>query len=301
MISCSKDDTPKVAKYLSKNIIVVVIDGARLSETWGGDTHQYIPHLANDLAPLGVVYNQFYNLGVTKTNPGHTAITTGNYQVIDNSGEQLPEQPSIFQYWLKATGKTNTSAWVIAGKDKLEILANTENPEWHNISLPSTNCGPGGQGLGSGFRNDMLTFESTKEILSDFHPQLVLINLIKPDSAGHDGEWDNYLKGIREADTYIFELWNMIQSDPFYKDRTTLLITNDHGRHLDDIKDGFISHGDDCEGCRHINLFALGPDIKKGIVSDTPRELIDISATIAEILDFDMPTGHGKIMKELLK
>ena len=39
----------------------------------------------------------------------------------------------------------------------------------------------------------------------------------------------------------------------FYKDKTTLIVSNDHGRHIDS-KGGFQNHGDDCAGCRHIEF-----------------------------------------------
>ncbi len=95
------------------------------------------------------------------------------------------------------------------------------------------------------------------------------------------------------------QIWQTIQSDPEMKDQTTLLITNDHGRHLDGRKDGFVSHGDKCEGCRHISLLALGPDFQKDLIINTPAEMIDISATIAEMLGFLMPTSRGRVLTEL--
>ena len=80
-----------------------------------------------------------------------------------------------------------------------------------------------------------------------------------------------------------------------------MFVTNDHGRHLDSIAGGFSSHGDDCKGCRHINFFACGPDFKQGVIISQKRELIDISATIAELFQFSMPTSKGNVMEELFK
>jgi phosphopentomutase len=91
----------------------------------------------------------------------------------------------------------------------------------------------------------------------------------------------------------------MIQSNPILKDKTTLFITNDHGRHLDGKKTGFVSHGDNCSGCRHISLLALGPDIEKGKKVDTEAELIDISKTISKMMHFEMPTSNGRFLNEL--
>lgn len=80
-----------------------------------------------------------------------------------------------------------------------------------------------------------------------------------------------------------------------------MFVTNDHGRHLDTVSVGFSSHGDGCEGCRHVMFYAYGPDFKQNVVVNNPRDLIDISATIAELLQFKMPYGKGQVMMELFK
>jgi arylsulfatase A-like enzyme len=255
--------------------------------------------LAKNLAKEGVIYSNFYNYGSTYTNPGHTAITTGNYQKLNNSGKELPQNPSVFQHWLKSTGNDSSKAFIITSKDKLEVLANCKDSVWTGTFMPSTNCGVGGAGLGSGYRKDSLTFENVKSVLANEKPNLLLINFKEPDGAGHRKNWSAYLDGIRNADEYVFQLWNIIQSNSAYADKTTLFVTNDHGRHLDGHKDSFVSHGDSCSGCQHINLFAIGPDFKKGLVIDINREQIDISATTAKLLGFDFPTGKGKVMDEL--
>lgn len=90
--------------YLTENVVIVVIDGPRFSETRGDDSKQYIPNLSAHLVPDGVVYNNFFNNGVTNTIPGHTAITTGIYQEINNSGREYPASPSIFSFTLTKSG-----------------------------------------------------------------------------------------------------------------------------------------------------------------------------------------------------
>jgi len=299
LISCRRD--PIFNQYKTQNVFIVVMDGARYSETWGDSTHQYIPRMANDLLPQGVVYTNFYTDGPTYTSAGHTAITTGNYQEINNAGAELPQNPSLLQYWLKATKKDSTAAWIIASKGKLAVLADCIEPTWSGKFNPSTNCGVGGLGVASPYRDDSATFEKSKELLSLYHPQIVLINFREPDYSGHQNNWLNYTKGISDIDEYIYQLWNFIESDPIYSGNTTLFVTNDHGRHLDTVSVGFSGHGDDCEGCHHINLFACGPDFKKNLVVNDQRELIDIPATIAELFSVHFFPGKGKVMTELFE
>lgn len=292
--SCEKEP---LNEYKTKNVIIIVMDGPRYSETWGDSTHKYIPHLANDLAPEGTTYTQFYTNGVTKTNPGHAAITTGVYQALNNNGDEIPKYPSIFQHWIRSGNNHPEKAWIVTSKDKLEVLADCQISGWNGFFGPSTDCGV--SGLHSEYRSDSITFENTMEVLEKKQPELMLINFREPDYAGHGGSWKEYIKGIRQSDEYIYQIWKYLYSSPHYKDNTTLFVTNDHGRHLDGISVGFVGHGDDCEGCRHINLFACGPDFKKGVITDTPRELIDIPLTIGKLLHFEIPHAQGVVMEEL--
>jgi hypothetical protein len=277
----------------TRNVIVIVVDGARYSETWGDSTHQYIPNLYA-LRSEGVVVTNFKNNGFTWTDPGHTAISSGNYENVDNSGTELPTYPSMFQSFLKSSGQPIEKSWVITSKEKLQILANCKMPDWQNKYIPRTDCGPG-------YRSDDTTYTHAGNVMRKYHPNLMLINLKDPDVSGHGNYWKGYLKGIQTTDAQIRGIYDQVQSDPIYKDRTTIIITNDHGRHLNGIADGFVSHGCDCDGCRHIEFFAIGPDFKKGVSLNTAYEQIDISQTVAKLLNFKMEYSKGKVMAELFK
>ncbi|AEA42373.1 sulfatase-like hydrolase/transferase [Fluviicola taffensis] len=288
----------EVKKYKTEYVFVLVIDGPRFTETFGDSTYKYIPHLGNDLKKEGVLLSDFRNNGPTLTISGHSAIITGRYQRLSNGGKQLPKYPTMFQYYLKEKAVPRSDAWVISSKGKLEVLGNTRYKKWWNVYKPYTYCGLNGNG--ADYTNDQETFDKVKEVLSsEKPPHLMLINLLAADAYAHSKEWEMYLKSIQKCDDYAFQLWNFIQSNEKLKDKTALIITNDHGRHLDGHKDGYISHGDGCEGCRHISLLAMGPDFKKNVVSKNCSEQLDISKTISEILHFQMPTGKGRVLTEL--
>ena len=308
LVSCAKSlggepsvPTPIPAGLLTKNVIVVIMDGARYSETWGDSTLANIPKMGVSLADQSVVLSDFYNNGTTTTVPGHTAITTSYYQSIANNGTQTPDNPSYLQYWIQEKELDSTKAWIVTSKDKLQVLANSKNPDYKDKFTPANNCGVNGGGVGSGYRIDSLTFKAVKSVLTDYHPNLMLINFKEPDASGHSGNWDKYLAGIKSVDQYVFELWNILQSDTVYKDKTTLIVTNDHGRHLDGVSSGFKGHGDGCEGCRHIMFFAMGPDFVNGAISDQSAEQIDIPLTIANLMGFNFPEGEGRVLEELFR
>ncbi|WP_210486257.1 sulfatase-like hydrolase/transferase [Rufibacter aurantiacus] len=281
--------------YATQNVVLVVIDGVRYSDSWGDASFSNIPHMARELAPKGVFHPKFYNKGVTKTNPGHVALTTGHYQQIRNTGGELPKLPSVFHYYRQHTGAPATDAWVITSKDKLEILARTYSSDEAAKFAPSTSSG--NNGLNSGYRPDTTTIRVAKQVFTQHKPKLVLINLREPDSEAHEGNWDGYIKAIKQSDRLVADLWKWLQKQPNYRNNTTLLITNDHGRHLGDR---FDDHGDSCEGCRHISLLMLGPDVKPGTVASKPRSQVDVAATMAELLGFPLPRRDGEPMLELL-
>ncbi len=294
-LSCRKD-IPLYRKYKSTKVIVLIIDGPRYQETYGRNDRKYIP-FQNQMSKEGTLCTSFYNYGVTNTVNGHTAICTGNYESLNNSGLDVPSYPSYMQYYIKNKKADKNKVWIIASKDKLQVLANTTNSEYKNKFMPQTDCGI--NGLFTGYREDSITQFHVMTTLQSHHPDVLLVNYKEPDVSGHANNWGKYLLGIQNTDKYVHEVWDFIQNDPYYKDQTTLIITNDHGRHDDGWKDGFVSHGDNCDGCRHISLLALGPDIKKNYVSTNDYSQIDITSTIASIFQLQMPFVKGKLMEDI--
>ncbi|MBC5992626.1 sulfatase-like hydrolase/transferase [Pontibacter cellulosilyticus] len=297
--SCAGTSTSvtKSAKpFKTQNVIVVVIDGPRHSENWG-NTPGLIPFMSGSLKSRGTFFEDFQNEGYTYTNSGHVAITTGVNQEIDNYGDELPANPSYFQYWLKATGKPATAAWLVMSKDKLHILANTKDSVWQGRYMPSVNAGKNGPG--TGYRMDSLTIVEAKRILSQHKPNLMLINLMEPDGYAHAGNSAFYLRGIARSDRYVKQLWDYLRKDRNYKKNTALIITNDHGRHLDGIDGGWMEHGDNCAGCQRISLLAVGPDFKKGYTISEKYTLEDIPATIAPLIGVKMVKAEGEVIRDM--
>lgn len=286
--------------YKTEYVVVLIIDGPRFTETFGDTTCGNIPYLCDSLAPLGVLYTNFRtNTPRTTTNAGHTAITTGVNQRISNDGKQLPKFPSMFQYYMKEKNVDKNELWVLSSKGKLSILGNTKNKKWRDVYVPHVYCGKNGNG--AEYVGDAATFQQVTKVISLFQPKLMLVNLLAPDVWAHGNDWARYIQAIKESDRYAWELWKMIQSNPEMKDKTTLFITNDHGRNEDGYKDGFVSHGANTLSNRHIFLLAIGPDFQQNIRLERERELIDIPTTVAKLLGFAMPTAKGCVLEELFR
>jgi len=148
---------------------------------------------------------------------------------------------------------------------------------------------------------DTTTYGTLREVLREKRPAVVLVNFGEVDEMGHTGTWWKYTAAIRGADILIKQLWDDIQGDPLYRDRTMLIVTTDHGRH--DIRDGegdFDEHGGTGESDRHCIFLALGPDIRKGAVISTPASQIDIVPTIGYLMGFETPFAKGRILSEMI-
>ena len=284
--------------YKTKNVFIVIMDGARYSETWGESSQQYIPHI-KQLSPTGVIGTNFYNDGETVTISGHTAITTGIYQVINNGGMEIPTHVSLFQLYLSKFSKPASDAWIISTKDKLEVLSDCTNPYWSGKFKPRTDCGINGNT--TGYREDSVTYQHVIDTIKMYHPHLVLVNFKHPDATAHANNWPDYLTQIKNVDRYIGQLWSYLQSDSLYAGTTTMFVTNDHGRQLDSIADGFVSHGYGCEGCRHIMFLALGPDFKTNYIETKRHSLVDIYATTCKLFGIKAPANNGKVMNTILR
>lgn len=272
-------------------MVLIIIDGARWSETFGDPDYQSIPHLANDLAPLGAINTAFYNEAMTLSVPGHAAIVTGTWQDIPNSGKVRPSAPTIFEYYRAAFDAPASDAVFVHGSFIEPALTYSTDPNY-------------GENFGAQmFFSDKPTvpyddgmWANAKQVISDLQPHLLMISLLDPDEAGHLGQWSNYRQSIQHDDEIIWDLWQQLQADPFYAGQTTLIVTNDHGR---GCGTGWPDHGGNDECNQHVMFLAVGPTIQPGLVTDAHRSLRDIAPTIGNILGFDTLFADGDVMTEL--
>lgn len=303
LYACSGSEEPaegfqakQEGRYATEKVILLVIDGPRYADTWALATQPYISQMAHELAPQGTFFSNFRNEGPTYTLAGHTALTTGYYQGIANNGSEYPAKPSFFQHYLAQGQHVPDKAIVMASKAKLHVLADTRHLDWRSRYNPLVDCGWNGES-----RADSLTLLAALSALQEKQPDLMLIQFLGPDKNGHANNWEGYLDSIEETDSLVAVLWNWLQTNETYRAKTALLVTNDHGRHANGHKDGFISHGDNCADCRHISLLALGPDFPVGKRISEPYEQIDVPVTIGNLLGFSVPDYGGKPLMPLLK
>jgi hypothetical protein len=282
-------------RYRTENVVIAVMDGTAWRSTFGDPEHRYIPRLWDELRPQGTLYTRFYNNDVTITKAGHSTIATGTWQKMRNRGPRNT-MPTLFDYLADEQKIAPEKVWVVFGKGPYAYDPLTSFPAYRNRFKPRSQIGIGESSL----QADSDVFQKVVEVMEKDRPRIVYANFGATDHMAHSGSWERHTEAIRHQDELLAKLWGKIQSDPNYRDRTALFLTNDHGYHLDGIHEGFAEHGDSCEGCRHIMLLAIGPDIKKGAVVEKPAYQTDLAPTIGELLGFQTPLAQGEVLRESL-
>jgi hypothetical protein len=277
------------AAYQTRHVVIVTIDGTRYSETFGDTTFANVPCQAHRLAPLGS-RAMGWNGGLTVTVPGVTAVLSGAYEDLPDDGSERPHLPTLFEYYRAATGAPATETWFFTDKGKLDVEAYSDHPDYGAAygALDSVGC-----------PSDAAVMAAAEARLLADRPAVLAIHLGAPDMVAHSGDWIGYLGAIQAADSLVGDLWARIEADTGLAGRTALFVTNDHGRH-DEEHGGFQDHGDECPGCRRIEMLAVGPDFKPGFVSGLLCQSVDVVPTAGVLLGVPTPLATGRVMDDLL-
>ncbi|MGY3055118.1 hypothetical protein ACVWYG_003329 [Pedobacter sp. UYEF25] len=156
--------------------------------------------------------------------------------------------------------------------------------------------------LGDSTRLDFITYEFGKEYLKQYKPRVMYLAFDETDDMAHSGNYKFYLDRAKQEDGYIKALWEMIQSDPQYKNSTTLLITSDHGRGEMPIE-AWRSHGKEINGSEQTWFAIMGPDTPAIGVVTTPTITYhkQLAQTMSELLGLDFKSNAGHEVGESIK
>jgi hypothetical protein len=154
-------------------------------------------------------------------------------------------------------------------------------------------------------RYDALTLNYALEAMRTRHPELVCIGFGEPDDFAHEARYDEYLKAITRFDGYLKRIWEFVQNDKFYRGKTTIIVTTDHGRGYSASVERagiFRCHSTDFEHSGETWLMAIGNQIPaKGVIEGPCQYYTNqVAATVANLLGIPFTTnapGTGKAMK----
>ena len=143
-------------------------------------------------------------------------------------------------------------------------------------------------------RIDFLTFEFAKNYMKQYKPRALYLSFDEPDDMAHAGNYKFYLDRIHQEDGFIKQIWDYIQTDQAYKNKTTLIVTCDHGRGDVPITK-WRDHGKETPHSEQTWFAVLGPDTPasgemKLTVTTYHKQL---AQTIAQLLGFDFKAAAG--------
>lgn len=145
----------------------------------------------------------------------------------------------------------------------------------------------------AGVRSDVLTYYTAKNYLREQQPRVLFVSFDETDDLAHAGHYANHLRMLQTLDRLIGDLWNTLQRMPQYKNKTSLLITTDHGRgHTPKAR--WKDHGTKTPDSYQMWLAAVGPDTPATGEQSGGAVIFQnqIAATLARLLGADFTCEH---------
>jgi len=144
---------------------------------------------------------------------------------------------------------------------------------------------------------DVITHEAAKEHLLKHKPRVLYIGLGETDEWAHAKRYDLYLEAAQRSDRQLKELWELLQADPQYKGKTTVILTTDHGRGLGKL---WTNHSPTTEGAEFVWMAALGADIPAlGVREGVETTQSQIAATLAAAVGVDYCKAYPRAASPL--
>ncbi|MCH4146852.1 MAG: hypothetical protein LKG25_07370 [Prevotella sp.] len=142
-------------------------------------------------------------------------------------------------------------------------------------------------------RYDVFTYRYALEAMKTCHPVLTFVGFGETDDFAHISKYGLYIDSANRFDRFMKDLWEYTQSDPFYKDKTTFIVTCDHGRGNNDP--GWKSHGNKVPGASETWMIAFGNQVKAKGEIEGGKQIYNkqVAFTVAKLLDIDFKNTEG--------
>jgi hypothetical protein len=286
---------------------------------WSNDEKErrkkLMPFLWSVIESKGQIYgNRSYENKVNNANPykfsypGYSEIMTGFADTTINSND-FPPNPNVTV--LEFLNQQPALKGKVAAFGAWEAFDRILNEKRSGIPVMSAFDATGGKNpnanerlinamnkdsyrpFGEGECLDVFTHYAALEYLKIKKPKVLYIAYGETDEWAHGGKYRSYLDAAHQVDTWIRQIWNLIQGDPQYKNKTALFITTDHGRG-DLNKNEWRDHGKDVVDAYQIWFAAMGPGIPaNGEMRNNIQLYQDqFAQTIAKLLGYTYKANH---------
>ncbi len=285
-----------------------------IQHLFGGKTEQekrqkLFPFIWNTMAKQGQLYgNRKLGNKVETANPykfsypGYNEIFTGFPDTAVNSNDKvLNNNTNVLEFINQQQGYQDKVA-VFATWDVFPYIFNKQRSKLYiNADMDTAHAGSSTMNLVNDMqsltskpidvRPDIFTYMAAREYMKANQPKVVYIALDETDDFAHHGMYDQYLRSANAADRMLSDIWKYIQSSPYYANRTTLMVTCDHGR---GEKDKWVDHGDEIKESGQTWIAVLGPDTAPMGEVSTKQVIYQkqLAATFASLLGFEFTANH---------
>jgi hypothetical protein len=269
------------------------------------------PFLWNVVGQIGQLHgNRIVGSKVNVANPyqfsypGYNEILTGFPDTAVNSNDKINNKNTTVLEFLNRQEKFKGKIAVFSSWDAFPYIINesrsgvyvnsdTDTINFKNPNLKLINDLQFLAPRPVGVRPDVITYMAGREYLKAYHPRILYIAFDETDDLAHAGMYDQYLNSAHAEDAMLADIWNILQADPQYKNKTTLIITCDHGRGGLG-KDTWKDHGEKILESGETWLAVIGPDTKKMGEVKTEEQFYQkqVAATIAALLGLKFTAEH---------
>jgi hypothetical protein len=238
--------------------------------------------------------------------PGYNEILTGFADPLIDSNAKKPNQNVTVLEWLHRKPGFQGKVAAYSAWDVVPYIVNRERCGFPVMGgwepLPERDPNPKQQLLNDLIADttrpndaevvDSILYQAAREHLLRHRPRVLFVGFLETDHWAHSGRYDHLLASANAVDRYIQRLWETMQSMEEYRDKTTFIITTDHGRGSGPT--AWKNHGQGVEGAEDMWMAFLGPDTPPlGERTDCDRVTqSQIAATLAALLGEDY---HGDV------
>jgi hypothetical protein len=240
--------------------------------------------------------------------PGYNEIITGAPDPRIDSNDKKPNPNTNLFEWLNTRPGYKGKVSVIGTWDAFPYIFNCERshlpvwPAWENrfaafeIQVPDaiTRLMRDTTPIWEDVVLDSFAFEAAIAHIKAKKPRLLFVGFGETDEWAHAGRYDHYFNSARHMDDFVRRLWETVQSIRQYRDKTTFIITADHGRGAGPVN--WKSHGEKVEASEGDWMAVIGPDTPNlgERQNHPPFTQSQIASTIATLLGEDYKAGLPK-------
>lgn len=268
-----------------------------------------LPFFWKTLAPKGIVLGNgaLGSRALLKNQlrfsyPGYAELLTGSVQTDVTSNDKVRiKTPTILDFARERLDLDRTQVAAFASWEVFAFFtSHTEDGIFSNAGyerMPRGTCTPEMASLDElqeimltpwdTVRHDAVTAGLALGYLKTYRPRVLYLALGETDDWAHERRYDRVIAAAGLFDETLADLWRTLQSMDAYRDRTTLIITTDHGRGR--TAEDWTDHGEKVEGAEDIWIAVIGPDTPdRGEAGPAPTVyLSNVAATVLYYLGLD--------------